>query len=246
MGFWEMLTGEQPGIITSILNYKNKGQWGEYLTTFALNHDNLTGHLRTMCNLYIPDKEKTTEIDVLMIHEKGFFVFESKNYSGWIFGDADAEKWTQCLPNKEKHQFYNPIQQNKTHIRALADFLQLPEKAFFSYIIFSERCELKSVPADTEAYTIVRRHRLLKTLRADLKTRNSCYTKEQVDDFVNKLESTTHVSDEEKRQHIQAIKDRTEGDVCPYCGEKLVLRQGKYGSFYGCSTYPKCKFIRKA
>lgn len=29
-------------------------------------------------------KGKTTEIDLLMIHEKGIFVFESKNYSGWI------------------------------------------------------------------------------------------------------------------------------------------------------------------
>ncbi len=30
--------------------------------------------------------------------------------------------------------------------------------------------------------------------------------------------------------------------VCPACGSKLVLRKGKYGSFYGCSAYPKCKY----
>ena len=44
-----------------------------------------------------------------MIHEKGIFVFESKNYSGWIFGSADQLNWTQSLQNGEKHHFYNPI-----------------------------------------------------------------------------------------------------------------------------------------
>ena len=29
---------------------------------------------------------------------------------------------------------------------------------------------------------------------------------------------------------------------CPRCGGKIVLRHGSYGSFYGCSNYPKCKF----
>lgn len=28
---------------------------------------------------------------------------------------------------------------------------------------------------------------------------------------------------------------------CPECQAPLVLRSSKYGPFYGCSTYPKCK-----
>lgn len=30
--------------------------------------------------------------------------------------------------------------------------------------------------------------------------------------------------------------------VCPKCGSEIVLRKGKYGEFYGCSNYPKCKY----
>jgi len=30
---------------------------------------------------------------------------------------------------------------------------------------------------------------------------------------------------------------------CPKCGEKMILRHGKYGSFLGCSKFPKCKCI---
>lgn len=31
---------------------------------------------------------------------------------------------------------------------------------------------------------------------------------------------------------------------CPHCQGKLVLRTGKYGSFYGCENYPRCKYIK--
>jgi predicted RNA-binding Zn-ribbon protein involved in translation (DUF1610 family) len=32
--------------------------------------------------------------------------------------------------------------------------------------------------------------------------------------------------------------------MCPNCGSKLVLRNGKRGKFYGCSAYPKCRFAK--
>ncbi|WP_080957333.1 topoisomerase DNA-binding C4 zinc finger domain-containing protein [Brachyspira hyodysenteriae] len=33
--------------------------------------------------------------------------------------------------------------------------------------------------------------------------------------------------------------------ICPRCKGKLILKEGKYGQFYGCSNYPNCKFIMK-
>jgi len=43
------------------------------------------------------------------------------------------------------------------------------------------------------------------------------------------------------------------GEKCPTCGDKigkngdgkLVVREGRFGSFISCSNYPKCKFIKK-
>lgn len=29
---------------------------------------------------------------------------------------------------------------------------------------------------------------------------------------------------------------------CPHCQTLLVKRAGRYGEFYGCKNYPKCKF----
>ena len=54
---------------------------------------------------------------------------------------------------------------------------------------------------------------------------------------------------EHKKQVIEykaAIDEKRADNRCPRCGAKLVLRSGKYGSFFGCSNYPKCKFTRKA
>ncbi len=35
------------------------------------------------------------------------------------------------------------------------------------------------------------------------------------------------------------------GEICPECGNKLVVRKGKYGEFVACSNYPECKYIKK-
>ncbi|NCU28725.1 MAG: DNA topoisomerase I, partial [Candidatus Moranbacteria bacterium] len=43
------------------------------------------------------------------------------------------------------------------------------------------------------------------------------------------------------------------GEMCPTCGDKkgkngggkLVVREGRFGSFISCSRYPKCKFIKQ-
>ncbi len=32
---------------------------------------------------------------------------------------------------------------------------------------------------------------------------------------------------------------------CPICHEELVLRQGRFGMFIGCSAYPSCDYIEK-
>ena len=35
------------------------------------------------------------------------------------------------------------------------------------------------------------------------------------------------------------------GEICPECGNKLVVRKGRYGEFVACSNYPECKYIKK-
>ena len=100
----------------------DKGRLGEFYTYKDLKP--LDGYKRYLFNLYIPkDNGETTELDVVLLHESGIYVFESKNYSGWIFGTETQKYWTQTLPagrgRSLKNKFFNPIMQNKGHIKWL-------------------------------------------------------------------------------------------------------------------------------
>ena len=44
------------------------------------------------------------------------------------------------------------------------------------------------------------------------------------------------------RQRKQETQDAIYSGHCPLCGGYLVERKGKFGKFYGCSNYPKCRF----
>lgn len=59
--------------------------------------------------------------------------------------------------------------QNKTHIKALVQFLNINMSQVISYIIFSQRCELNDVPSSSENCIILKRPDMLKQLKKILK-----------------------------------------------------------------------------
>lgn len=245
MGLLEILRGEEPGPIKKLLNYQNKGQFGEYLLEYAVTNHNIPGNLYVFHNLYIPWQGRCSEIDLLMLHEKGIFVFESKNYSGWIFGNETDLNWTQSFSNGEKYYFYNPIRQNFNHIKALAAFLKISPDDFYSCIVFSERCSLRSVPWTSDEYVILQSSDVVKWIKSALDQRVILYSWEQLTQWANLLSTVTEVPDHMKEDHVEQIANQFKGELCPFCGSPLVLRNGKYGEFLGCSSYPKCRFTRK-
>lgn len=210
MSILKWIKGEEPNIIEKLIfmfthNF-DSGAYGEYLTEYMFSNENIEGYFKSLHNIYIPYKGKTSEIDVLLIHEKGLFVIESKNYSGWIFGSEDQYKWTQVLNKQNKNKFYNPIKQNETHIKALSQYIDTDRKQMISFIVFSERCELKKVPEDTEQYKILRRHHLLRELRKELNKRESVFTYEDIRDIYDSLKPLTEVTEKVKQEHIERIK----------------------------------------
>jgi DNA topoisomerase-1 len=52
-----------------------------------------------------------------------------------------------------------------------------------------------------------------------------------------------------KFQDVEKVmwKDAPEetGETCPECGAPLVVRRSKFGTFVGCSNYPKCHYMKK-
>ena len=185
----------------------NKGNYGEFLTYRILEKN---GENRILCNVYLPkSNEETTEIDLISVNRKGIFVYESKNYSGWIFGDEKSRTWTQSLKGGTKNKFFNPIFQNKGHISAINKYLDGEYKdCFVSYIVFSERCELKKVSVNSEKTRVINRQRLSASLNDDKNNLPDVLTDEEAEAIYSKLKTKTLVSDSVKEEHIKAIKNR--------------------------------------
>ena len=191
----------------------DKGKYAEYLTYEFLRHFENNG-AKFLFNVFIPTKYNgTTEIDVLLIYPKGLFVFECKNYSGWIFGHEAQNNWTQTLPkgrgNCHKEYFYNPIMQNASHIRHLKNIVgkNVPMR---SIIVFSNRCVLKDITIKNNDINVIN-HYSLAPLVAQLcnQIQTEIYTETEINDIYSKLYPYTQLSYDAKEQHIESIRNDT-------------------------------------
>ena len=186
------------------------GIQGEYKVSQKVQNLEFEG-CKVLFNLYIPTKNgKTTEIDVLLISNFGLFVIESKNYSGWIFGNDYQKYWTQTLPagrygiNKEK--FYNPVKQNYYHLVSLRNFLKTTVP-FYSLIVFSDHCEFKNVQVNQRNTKVIHNYQLKKTINNIRNSETKSYLSlEQIENMYQRLIPYSQVDSSVKYQHIQNIR----------------------------------------
>ena len=200
-----MAKGLMDLLIDSIFDEEWVGRHGEKLTERELKLVKLFGRKgKILRNIYIPkDNGETSEIDVAYITQKGIFVFESKNYSGWIFGDEKGQNWTVMLPNRQKNRFYNPIKQNKTHIKWLQRYVG-EDVPLFSIIVFSERCELKKVEVDSTDVKVIKRDRTYAVVREIWDSHEDAV--KDVDVLYEKLKVLTNVDKAVKAAHVADIE----------------------------------------
>jgi len=183
------------------------GRNGEFLTYSCLERFGEEHKLLT--NVYLPkDDGTTTEIDLIMITATGIYVFESKNYSGWIFGDENTKFWTQSLNGGKKYRFYNPIWQNKKHISALQKHLRLGNNMFRSYIIFSERCELKKMFVHSPEVKVMNRNVLFREVADDMTYLPEVLSILEINQIHTELSKYALADDTTKQAHIDAMRWR--------------------------------------
>ncbi len=185
----------------------DKGKYGEYLIYKNLKSLETEG-AKFLFNIYIPaDEVKTTEIDVLLICPQGLFVFESKNYSGWIFGNETNKKWTQVIYDYKNH-FYNPIKQNSYHIKHLKNLIKkiVP---MHSIVVFSNECTLKDITVKSNNVCVINYYNLYPLISKICNdTQDNFLTEIEISDIYNKLYPYTQVSYEGKIQHIKKISTK--------------------------------------
>lgn len=224
-----------------------KGYIGELIVRLAgnvmLHRDQYHRHH----NVTLMMEDGTTQIDHLYVSKFGVFVVETKNLRGWIFGTEKQSNWTQKI-YKNKYKFQNPLRQNFRHVLAVKEFLQVKDCAVHSVVAFVGDCQLKTkVPSNvTKGIDCIR---YIKSKDVEVLTSDEV---ERINSEIElkKLASTIHTH----REHVASLKKRHNsedaGAVCPRCNSALVRKQREKGSrsgsmFWGCSSFPKCRFTKE-
>lgn len=243
-------------LVAYLKSPSRKGKVGELHVGKELSK--LTSEYVVLNDIVLKTSRGTTQIDHVVVSPYGVFGVETKNYRGEIYGDDSRQMWTQVIVTDvtyqkkwwktytyvTKNQFYNPVKQSLGHVLTLKDHL-----AEFGYVpmipivVFAGGAVLSNVESK---YPVVYIEDLVPKIRSYEKR---YLTDEQVQSMVLRIKCLDVRDVVKNREHVRnvnrAVSDRNAkvaDGVCPRCGGKLVLRQGRYGSFYGCSNYPKCRF----
>ena len=187
----------------------------------------------------------STQIDHVVVSVHGIFVIETKYYKGWIYGGENSEYWTQNIYG-HKNQLRNPLWQNQGHIKAITRLLEDPGMIpIYNIVAFSRQATLKldrSLPVMYwwQVVPYIKRHN------------DAAMSESYADEIYNKLLESNVTDKDARKQHVKSVKQNQQrrnisvaNGKCPRCGGNLVLRDGRYGRFYGCSNYPKCKYTLK-
>ena len=217
-----------------------KGWFGEKQTQFGM-WMKLGDEYTRFHDVILPKQNSTTQIDHILLSLFGIFVIETKNISGWIFGNEKSKHWTQSMYGK-KYKFQNPLHQNYRHTKALASYLQTDHDNIHSVVFFiGEKTKLK-----TELPNNVMTHGLSSYIKH---FQSNVFSNSEIDLFEQKLIQLRDLNISTK-EHVANLKSRySSNSICPKCGSELKQKQAKRGKFagnhfLGCSNFPKCKYTK--
>lgn len=235
---------------------KQKGKRGEHRVHDILS--SLSKEYHVLDDVVLKTENGTTQIDHVVISKFGVFAIETKNYRGDIYGDDNRKEWTQLIVTKvtyqkkwwktytyvTKNHFYNPVKQSVGHALRIKKLLStFSNLKIVPIVVFTGDAVLSNVESN---HHVIYEKSLLEVIYGY----QTIYLKDDdvrtVLEIIKSGNLRESVSD---RQHVKNLKTTAKevnatikSGICPKCGGYLVERSGKYGHFYGCSNYPKCKF----
>lgn len=228
------------------------GDYGEKRVSSFLEELDCNDY-RVYNDLLVRNGDYTTQVDHIVISRYGVFVLETKNVHGKVYGGGNAEFWKQYLPDTgykrygftQEHQLRNPIWQNEGHIKTLRRLVFDNDVPVYGIVVFPSDTDI-NVTADQPVLNMYNVVPYIKQYRDDV------LTSDQMGLYRRRLFEVISTTEADRQQHIENVyhnKERRDEAVangkCPRCGGDLVLRDGKYGRFYGCSNYPQCRYTHQ-
>ena len=117
-----------------------------------------TGEYAILDDVMLKTKNgNSAQIDHIVVSIYGVFVIETKECSGWVFGNPKQRSWTICYPNGDRRRMYNPLLQNDGHIRHLKAAANIWKTPVYSVVVFGgEYCFKTDMPKNVvDAYDLI-------------------------------------------------------------------------------------------
>ncbi|MEI4959580.1 nuclease-related domain-containing protein [Aeromonas caviae] len=249
-----------------------KGMVGEWFINLCIRLFLDKREYRLLKDVTLPTPQGSTQIDHVIVSRFGLFVIETKNMKGWIFGNPTHKSWTQQI-YRRKHSFQNPLHQNHLHMMTLKSLLGLADHQLHSIVYFIGDCTFKTpMPENvmrrglvsyiksktTPVLSTADVDRIIDTIQQGRLTASWQTHRQHVTQLKTRHAdpSANHVSTREPvRQSVANPPSQSVSPpdnpppICPRCGSTMVLRtatrgENKGNQFWGCSGYPKCRFIK--
>lgn len=235
---------------------KQKGKRGEQRTNDFLSH--LPDEYHVLNDVVLKTEKGTTQIDHVVVSKYGIFSIETKNYRGEIYGDDNRKEWTQLIVTKvtyakkwwktytyvTKNHFYNPVKQSVGHAFRIKELLSAyPHLKIVPIVVFAGDADFSNVESN---HHVIYEDSLLDVIDGfktayltdnDVQAVLAILTGNNVRETVSDRQHVKNI-----RQAAKEVKATINSGICPKCGGYLIERNGKFGTFYGCSNYPKCRF----
>lgn len=171
-----------------------KGKSGEEKIINNIKN-NFDIYFKIINNTEIEINNKKTEIDIILILSTGIYIIESKNFSGFIEGKINDNKWIQKFYNNKTksfsiYTFMNPINQNNYHIDMISKDMNINKDIFRSYIIFSDNIKIPKnlkMNDSKKKIKVINNKDLIKELINDMKNNDISISHEEIDKYYIEL-----------------------------------------------------------
>lgn len=251
------------------LSNVKKGIQGENNVIFELKNTDLP--MICVHNLYFQLGDLSAQIDFLFVMPDKVYVVESKNLYGNIeinengefFRLSKGQKTRMYSPLTQCEHHLMMIQRLRQSV-SKEEFSRLfTEKKFENnlhplIIIANPTCTISAEKAPLEIKNKIVHTDQLGGYLAKNTSNNEYISPRAMENFARFF---CHFHGENPREYMNLYRGmkktahegtvpRKQGEndpLCPFCGASLVVRQSKSGkyagvNFYGCSTFPQCKY----
>ncbi len=178
------------------------------------------------------------KIDHVYINRCGIWVIKREVRGGQVFGERGGKTWILVNgASGERSAIDNPLKQNGILISHLSKRLHAED------IFHNVLCLVGGMDASNIKYEHFYSISTLKAIKAQ--GADACLTAAQMERYYRlilqfvKSDVAFEVAPEPEEE-LQIVDPM----VCPKCGGRMVRRKGKYGEFFGCSSFPDCRYTR--